>query len=66
MYSLELSSLRLNSILSPQRLQFSDMSINQCQSGVDDSSDIPAELFDQERMRLAKKGAAFKKIYLSF
>lgn len=39
-----------------QRLQYSDMSINQCQSGIDDAQDIPLELFEQERVKLGKKG----------
>lgn len=39
-----------------QRLQYSDMSINQCQSGIDDAQDIPSELFEQERVKLGKKG----------
>lgn len=37
------------------RLQYSDMSINQCQSGIDDAQDIPSELFEQERVKLGKK-----------
>ena len=32
------------------------MSINQCQTGIDDNSDIPPEMFDVERVRLGKKG----------
>ena len=32
------------------------MAINQCQTGVDDNSDIPPEMFDTERVRLGKKG----------
>ncbi|XP_064637266.1 TBC1 domain family member 19-like [Lineus longissimus] len=37
------------------RLRYNEMSINQCQTGVDDSQDIPLELFEQERTKLAKK-----------
>ncbi|XP_071087662.1 TBC1 domain family member 19-like isoform X1 [Haliotis cracherodii] len=36
------------------RLQYSDMSINQCQTGVDDYTDIPAELFELDRVKLGK------------
>lgn len=32
------------------------MAINQCQSGIDDATDIPTELFDLERNKLGKKG----------
>jgi hypothetical protein len=32
------------------------MSINQCQSGIDDAQDIPSELFEQERVKLGRKG----------
>lgn len=39
-----------------QRLQYSEMAINQCQSGIDDSTDIPVELFDVDRNKLGKKG----------
>jgi len=35
------------------QIQFAEMSINQPQTGVDDSPDIPAELFDSERSRIA-------------
>ena len=34
------------------------MSINQCQTGIDDSGDIPPEMFDNERVKLGKKGMA--------
>ncbi|KAK3593571.1 hypothetical protein CHS0354_018659 [Potamilus streckersoni] len=37
------------------RLLFSEMSINQCQTGIDDHSDIPTELFDNDRMKLGRK-----------
>ncbi|KAL3878492.1 hypothetical protein ACJMK2_030837 [Sinanodonta woodiana] len=37
------------------RLLFSEMSINQCQTGIDDHSDIPTELFDSDRMKLGRK-----------
>ncbi len=37
------------------RLQFSEMAINQCQSGVDDRPEVPSELFQQDRAKLAKK-----------
>ncbi|XP_071124572.1 TBC1 domain family member 19-like isoform X1 [Mytilus edulis] len=37
------------------RLQYSEMAINQCQSGIDDSTDIPSELFDLDRSKLGKK-----------
>lgn len=37
------------------RLQYSEMAINQCQSGIDDSADIPSELFDVDRNKLGKK-----------
>ncbi|KAK3100088.1 hypothetical protein FSP39_014568 [Pinctada imbricata] len=37
------------------RLQYSDMAINQCQSGIDDFVDIPQELFDMERVKLGRK-----------
>ncbi|XP_064608435.1 TBC1 domain family member 19-like [Liolophura sinensis] len=37
------------------RLQYSEMSINQCQTGVDDAQDIPPELFDLDRTKLGKK-----------
>ncbi|XP_041368917.1 TBC1 domain family member 19-like [Gigantopelta aegis] len=37
------------------RIQYSDMSINQCQTGVDDFADIPSELFESERVKLGKK-----------
>ncbi|KAI0232517.1 TBC1 domain family member 19 [Lamellibrachia satsuma] len=37
------------------RLQFSDMSMTQCQGGIDDTSELQAELFLQERERLARK-----------
>ena len=35
------------------QIQFAEMSINQPQTGVDDSPDIPAELFDVDRSRTA-------------
>ncbi|XP_005107918.2 TBC1 domain family member 19 isoform X2 [Aplysia californica] len=41
--------------LNELRLQYSDMAITQCQTGVDDLSDIPAELFDNERTKLGRK-----------
>lgn len=37
------------------RLQYSEMAINQSQSGIDDSTDIPVELFDVDRNKLGKK-----------
>lgn len=39
-----------------QRLQYSEMAVNQCQIGVDDVSDISADLFDVEQTRLSNKG----------
>ena len=39
-----------------QRFSFSEMSINQCQTGVDDNSEIPPEMFDTERVRIGRKG----------
>ncbi|CAG2255257.1 TBC1 domain family member 19 [Mytilus edulis] len=38
------------------RLQYSEMAINQCQSGIDDSTDIPSELFDLDRIVNANHG----------
>ena len=38
------------------------MSMTQCQGGVDDTSDLQAELFHQERERLARKGQPMNKI----
>ena len=35
------------------QVQFAEMSINQPQTGVDDSPEIPTELFDNERSRIA-------------
>ncbi|KAH3840801.1 TBC1 domain family member 19-like [Dreissena polymorpha] len=46
--------LKLSSI-NRLRLLYSDMAINQCQTGVDDSSDIPADMFDSDRVKLGKK-----------
>ena len=43
-------------VLSLQRLQYSEMSINQSQTGVDDTQEIPHDLFEHDRNRLAKKG----------
>ena len=42
-----------------QRVQYSEMSINQCQTGVDDLPDIPPELFDTDRSKLGHKGWMF-------
>ena len=42
-----------------QRVQYSEMSINQCQTGVDDYPDIPPELFDTDRSKLGHKGWMF-------
>ena len=39
-----------------QRLQFSEMSINEMQSGVDDSQDGLSDHFESERIKLTKKG----------
>lgn len=39
-----------------QRLLYSEMAINQCQTGIDDSVDIPPEMFDNDRVKLGKKG----------
>ena len=39
-----------------QRFAFSEMSINQCQTGIDDNSEIPPEMFDTERVRIGRKG----------
>ena len=39
-----------------QRLQFSEMSINQAQCGVDDAPELMVDVFDQDRSKLAKKG----------
>lgn len=39
-----------------QRLQYSEMAVIQCQIGVDDVSDISADLFDVEQTRLSNKG----------
>lgn len=46
--------LKLNGV-NRLRLLYSDMAINQCQTGVDDSSDIPSEMFDTDRVKLGKK-----------
>lgn len=35
------------------QIQFAEMSINQSQTGVDDAADIPPELFEHERSKLA-------------
>jgi hypothetical protein len=35
------------------------MAINQCQTGVDDSGDIPPEMFDSDRVKLGKKGTIY-------
>lgn len=35
------------------QIQFAEMSINQSQTGVDDASDIPPDLFEHERSKLA-------------
>jgi hypothetical protein len=40
----------------PQRLQYSEMAINQSQSGIDDGPDIPSDLFETDRTKLARKG----------
>lgn len=37
------------------RLSFSEMAINQCQTGVDDSNEIPSELFEADRVKQGKK-----------
>ncbi|XP_060080026.1 TBC1 domain family member 19-like [Ylistrum balloti] len=37
------------------RLQYSDMAINQGQSGIDDFGDIPPELFESDKMKVGKK-----------
>ncbi|XP_025088277.1 TBC1 domain family member 19-like [Pomacea canaliculata] len=42
------------------RLQYSEMAVNQCQIGVDDVSDISADLFDVEQTRLSNKVLAAK------
>lgn len=46
--------LKLNGI-NRLRILYSDMAINQCQTGVDDSSEIPPEMFDSDRVKLGKK-----------
>ncbi|CAG5120893.1 unnamed protein product, partial [Candidula unifasciata] len=46
--------LRVKS-LNELRLQYSDMAITQCQTGIDDFPDIPAELFDTDRTKLGRK-----------
>ncbi|XP_052795180.1 TBC1 domain family member 19-like isoform X2 [Mya arenaria] len=45
--------LKLNDV-NKLRLLYSDMAINQCQTGVDDV-DIPPEMFDADRMKLGRK-----------
>ncbi|ESO89527.1 hypothetical protein LOTGIDRAFT_234336 [Lottia gigantea] len=37
------------------RFQYNEMSINQCQSGMDDGQDLSMELFDLDRYKLGKK-----------
>ncbi|KAL8612925.1 hypothetical protein ACOMHN_035002 [Nucella lapillus] len=37
------------------RVQYSEMSISQCQTGVDDMPDIPSDVFDTERSKLGAK-----------
>lgn len=37
------------------RFSFSEMSINQCQTGIDDNSEIPPEMFDTDRVKLGRK-----------
>lgn len=39
-----------------QRVQYNEMAINQCQTGVDDEMEIPQEIFSQERFRHGKQG----------
>ncbi|XP_059170535.1 TBC1 domain family member 19-like [Physella acuta] len=41
--------------LNELRLQYSEMAITYCQTGTDDMSDIPPELFENERTKLGKK-----------
>jgi hypothetical protein len=37
-------------------VQYAEMAISQCQTGLDDAADIPPELFDNERSKLGQKG----------
>ncbi|KAJ8298134.1 hypothetical protein KUTeg_024665 [Tegillarca granosa] len=37
------------------RLQYSEMSINQCQSGIDDSGELSGDTFENERVKLGRK-----------
>ncbi|CAH1777501.1 unnamed protein product [Owenia fusiformis] len=37
------------------RLEYSDLTINQCQTGVEDSAEINMDQFQQDRIKLAKK-----------
>ncbi|CAL1539772.1 unnamed protein product [Lymnaea stagnalis] len=41
--------------LNELRIQYSDMAITHCQTGTDDLSDIPPELFENDRTKLGKK-----------
>ncbi|KAF6024478.1 TBC1D19 [Bugula neritina] len=47
------------------RIQYNEMSINQCQVGIDDEVEVPQELFANERFRLGKKVLANKSSVLS-
>ncbi|ELT89515.1 hypothetical protein CAPTEDRAFT_108817, partial [Capitella teleta] len=42
------------------RLQYSEMAINQCQSGIDDGPELPSEVFEADRAKLARKVLAAK------
>lgn len=46
--------------LNELRLQYSELAITQCQTGIDDLQDVPPELFDTDRTRLGKKVLAAK------
>lgn len=55
----ECCTVRLMMMVFFQRVLYSEMSINQCQTGVDDLPDIPPELFDTGRSKLGHKGWMF-------
>ena len=59
--------LRFNidcSVLSLQRLQFSDLSMSEAQTGIDDNLDYLSESYEQERIKIAKKGSSFYSIFV--
>ena len=46
-----------------QRRQYAELSITQCQIGIDDLADIPPELYKAEHLKLGLKGSTGVYVY---